>query len=131
MRPYLLVAGGSGITPALGILRTLADEGDPRQVALVCANRRWEDVAFRDELDQLADALDLEIVHVLSEPHAGWSGPRGRVDEQLLAGVLADLPGEPNVFVCGPPPLVNAALDALRELGVPDAAMHAEGFASV
>jgi ferredoxin-NADP reductase len=131
MRPYLLVAVGIGITPALSVLRALADEGDPRQVALVYANRRWEDVAFRDELDQLADSLDLEIVHVLSDPHAGWSGPRGRVDEQLLAGVLADLPAEPNVLVCGPPPLVDATLAALRELGVPDSSVHAERFTSV
>jgi ferredoxin-NADP reductase len=129
--PYLLVAGGTGITPVMSILRRLADEGDDRPLVLVYANRRWDDAAFRDELDLLADALDLDVFHVLADPPEGWTGESGRIDADLLSGALARLPGEPNVFVSGPPRMVDAALAQLRELGVADAAVHAERFASV
>ena len=129
--PYLLVAGGIGIAPIMSILRALADEGDDRPLVLVYANRRWEDASFHEELDQLADALHLDVFHVLAAPPDGWTGESGRVDADLLSGALARLPGEPNVVVCGPPRLVDSVLDELRGLGVPDGAVHAERFAAV
>jgi ferredoxin-NADP reductase len=128
---YLLVAGGIGITPVMSILRTLADEGDDRHHALVYANRTIEDVLFREELDGLADTLDLDVFHVLSDPPRGWTGESGRADEDLLRAVLARLPGEPSVFVCGPPPLVDAVDAELRSLGVSGPRVHTERFAAV
>jgi predicted ferric reductase len=128
---YLLVAGGIGITPIMSILRTLADEGDDRHHALVYANRTLRDAVFRDELDDLADLLDLDVFHVLSDPPAGWTGETGRVDEGLLQAVLARLPGEPTAFVCGPPPLVDAVETALHSLGLSGPRVHTERFAAV
>nr|WP_231126413.1 ferric reductase-like transmembrane domain-containing protein [Motilibacter aurantiacus] len=128
---YVLVAGGIGITPVMSLLRTFADERDPRSLVLVYASRRWEDVTFREELDDLAGRLDLRVVHVLSDPPEGWPGERGRVEARLLARVLPADVRERNAFVCGPPPLVVATVEALRELGVPAEQVHAERFADV
>jgi predicted ferric reductase len=129
--PYLLVAGGIGITPIMSILRTLADQGDRRPLYLVYANRTWDGVTFREELEYLRDRLDLEIVHVLSQPHAVWTGERGRVSGDLLARVLPVQAREASVFVCGPPAMVDAALAALDAFGVDSRRVHAERFASV
>jgi ferredoxin-NADP reductase len=128
---YLLVAGGIGITPVMSILRTLADEGDGRHHVLVYASRRLDDALFRDDLDALADTLDLDVFHVLSEPPPGWTGESGLVDEDLLRAALARLPDEPSVFVCGPPPLVDGVEADLLTLGVPAARIRAERFAAV
>jgi predicted ferric reductase len=129
--PYLLVAGGIGITPIMSILRTLADQGDRRPLRLVYANRTWDGVTFREELDGLTEHLDLEVIHVLSRPGPTWPGERGRITGDLLTRVLPAEAREASVFVCGPPAMVDAALEALGAFGVDPRRVHAERFTSV
>jgi predicted ferric reductase len=69
---YVFIAGGIGIAPIMSMLRTLADRGDRRPLLLFYGNRAWERVAFREELEALAQRLDLRVVHVLLEPPADW-----------------------------------------------------------
>jgi ferredoxin-NADP reductase len=125
--PLLLVAGGSGVVPLMAMLRH-------RAAALVAANlqsrhgvparllysaRRWDDVFYRRELAQLAeDDETLEVALTFThEVPPGWTGFRRLIDRMMLAEV-AWPPGErPQVFVCGPTPLVEAVAAALVELG--------------
>lgn len=125
---YLFIAGGIGITPILSFLRTFADRGDERPLSLVYASR-GEDITFREELDDLEKRLRLRVVHVLSDPPPDWRGERGRVDRPLLERALAGADRPLNLFVCGPPALVDAVLRALRGL-VPAEDVHAERFAA-
>jgi len=120
----LLIAGGIGITP----LRALIEEMPQRKnsVTLLYRARTWDDVLFRDELDQLVAARG-GVVHYIV-------GRRGReVHPQPLApGFLArsvpDLK-ERDVFVCGPREMVGEVLGSLRALRVPPAQVHCERFA--
>jgi predicted ferric reductase len=128
---FVLIAGGIGITPIISLLRTAADNGDERPFVLVYGSLRWEQVTFRDELEQLERRLDLRVVHVLKEPPPGWAGEAGFIDAELLA---RHLPGElrrAEVFLCGPPPMLSAALDGLERLGVAPEHVHAEQFVTV
>ena len=68
---YVLIASGVGITPMMSTLRTLADRGNDQPLLLIYANNTWEDIIFRDELDELPQRLDLTIVHVLRQPPEG------------------------------------------------------------
>lgn len=124
----LLVAGGVGIAPILSILRTMAASGDRRPVELLVANDHEHDIIHRQQLDELAEALDLRIVHVLAEPSDDWDGERGYVDAELLRRQAVDGPGRLQCFVCGPPPMMDATIEALRTLGVPANAIHQEVF---
>lgn len=127
---HVLLAGGMGITPVLSMLRTYADAYDARPVQLVFANRRWEQVPFREELERLRSVLSLEVVHVLSQPGRDWNGERGYIDAPLLRRVLpADAAGR-NFFVCGPPRMVAGVEPALRELAIPRSHVHLERFAT-
>ena len=72
-----LIAGGVGIAGLISMLRTMADRNDVRPVLLFYGNREWDDVAFRDELEQLKERLDLTLVHVLERPPAGLAGGGG------------------------------------------------------
>jgi predicted ferric reductase len=130
--PYLLVAGGIGITPAISTLWTLADRGDRREIVLLYLNRSWEDVTFRDELEDLAHVLPgLRVVHVLSRPHDGWTGERGRISKELLDRVLPLRSRSWNVFICASPAVTQASLAALEAYGFPREQVHAEHFVSV
>ena len=127
---YVFIAGGVGITPILSFLRTMADRGDPRPVLLMYADRSWDELAYREELEALSTRLNLDVVYVLQEaPHEGWEGEVGNITGDTLE---RRLPREKFVryfFVCGPPAMMDAVQDALAEHGVPGAHVKLEKFA--
>ncbi len=127
---YVFLAGGVGVTPFVGMLRTLEDRGDRRPHHLVYATRRAEDLIFREELDRLAaGALDLRVTYVLSRPPAQWEGERGRIDAGLLRRVTLDGPPDRVYFICGPEAMMDAVEETLLGLGVPLDDIHSERFA--
>jgi predicted ferric reductase len=128
-RGFVGIVGGIGVTPLLGMLRSMAARGDPRPVWLFHGNRRWEEVPFRDELEALRGRLDLRLVHVLEQPPEGWEGERGFISRELLARHLpSDRLGDLHCFLCGPPPMTAAAEAALEALGVPATRIQTEIF---
>lgn len=113
----ITVAGGVGITPAMSMLRTLADLADPRRHHLVLASRPGEDL-FTPELDGLTRRLHLRV-HQL----------RGRrLSPPLLAALLPTPRPGIAYYVTGSPALAGAAVDALTASGVPPAAITLEQF---
>lgn len=125
---FVFVAAGVGIAPIMSMLRTLADRRDRRRLILVYANRTWEDVIFRDELESLCRRLDLTVVHVLEEPPEDWTGERGRISDRLLRQVLPQDYRRLQYFLCGPKPVSEGAQRWLRAMGVPLARVHFELF---
>ncbi|MEW5755306.1 MAG: ferric reductase-like transmembrane domain-containing protein [Pseudomonadota bacterium] len=124
----VFIAGGVGIAPIMGILRTLADRGDRRAALLIYANNRWENVIFREDLEALQTWLNLRLVHVLFKPHAEWQGERGLVTQELLARVLPQDYRSLEYFVCGPKPMNHLVEHALESLRVPLHQVHTELF---
>jgi predicted ferric reductase len=124
----VLIAGGIGITPMMSILRTFADRRERLPLWLIYANPRWEEATFREELDALAERLDLEVIHVLDEPPEEWQGEGGLVDRELLERRLPADDGRRDYFICGPGPLMDAAEGALIELGVAPARLYSDRF---
>jgi predicted ferric reductase len=122
------IAGGVGVTGLLSMLRTMADRDDPRPALLVYANRDWEGVAFREELERLEGEMDLTVVHVLERPPDGWTGETGYVTADLLARHLPPRYRRFQFFICGPGPMMDAAEAALTALGVPAERIHTERF---
>ena len=123
-----LIAGGVGIAGLISMVRTLADRGDVRPVVLFYANREWEGVAFREELETLAQRLELTVVHVLEHAPDGWDGETGYVTAELLSRHLPAGHRRFQYFICGPDPMMDAAEAALAELGVPAGRVHTERF---
>ncbi len=127
---YVLIAGGMGITPVLSMLRTWEDAEDLRPVQLIFANRQWDGVPFREELDRLRTVLNLDLVNVLSQPDQRWKGERGYIDEALLRRVLPQDASLRNFFVCGPSRMVASVDSALGSLGIAGPQIHVERFSS-
>jgi ferredoxin-NADP reductase len=136
--PIFLVAGGSGIVPLMAMLRhrnaALAmdgsDEGQRLPARLLYSSRRWDDVIYRDELARLAETdTTLLVTHTLTrEQPEGWSGFQRRVDRAMLDEVAWPSSEQPQVFVCGPTPLVEAVAAALVDLGHQPALVKTERF---
>ncbi len=128
---YVFIAGGIGIAPFISLLRTLADRGDPRPVLLLYGEKRWDDVAFREELEALRERMALNVVYILEQPHEGWEGETGFVTEAVLRRYLPREGFERHVFICGPNPMIDAVERALVACGVPELNVTAERFALV
>jgi predicted ferric reductase len=128
---YVLFAGGVGITPFMSILRTMADRRDPRPVTLFYADREWEAVAYREELEELGGRLDLDVVYVLEEPPPDWDGEEGFITPELLAERLPQDDFARDYMICGPPAMMDAVHGALLERDVPHARIQLERFALV
>jgi hypothetical protein len=124
----LFVAGGVGIAPIMGMLRTLEERGERRPLWLVYGNDRWEDVLFREELVALEPRLDLDVVHVLRQPEEQWGGERGLVTREVLVRSLPPALQGTECFLCGPEPMTDAVQEALQELGIPRRHVHVELF---
>jgi predicted ferric reductase len=123
-----LIMGGIGITPAMGMLRTMRDSKDPRPVILVYANIQWEDVTFREELDEISKMINLRLVHLLEKPPEGWKGETGLVTRDLLKKHMPDNPENFMFFICGPNPMMDITEISLRELGIDWRLIYSERF---
>jgi predicted ferric reductase len=123
-----LIAGGVGIAGLISMLRTMADRHDVRPVLLFYANPEWDGVAFREEVEQLKDRLDLTVVHVLERPPEDWAGETGYVTAEVLSRHLPPGYRRFQFFICGPDPMMDAAEAALIGLGVPAERVHTERF---
>ena len=126
--PVFLVAGGSGVVPFRAMLRHLVDEGAGVQATLLLSSRSWDDVIYRDELDEL-ERENIFVLYTLtrSQP-SGWRGYSRRVDAAMLAEVGPPPSEQSHVYVCGPTPFVEAVANALVELRHEPARIRTERF---
>ena len=125
----LLVAGGSGVVPLMAMIRHRAAAGREVPARLLYSSRTFEDIIYREELDQLAQDPGLEVFHTLtrSQPE-GWAGHRRRIDSTLLEEVAWPSQQQPHIFICGPTRLVEAVATTLTELGHDPARVKTERF---
>jgi ferredoxin-NADP reductase len=128
--PLFLVAGGSGVVPLMAMLRARAGAGGRNATRLLFSSRHLEEVIYRDELDRLAAAGDgLEVVHTLTRSRPPeWTGYDRRIDDAMVADVLAPLGAAARCFICGPTALVELAASALARLGLPADRIRTERF---
>lgn len=97
-----LVSAGSGATPLMAMLRTLADRGSQADAAWIHMARTAEDVLFGGELAAMQRAMPgLAVSVAVARPGPGWFGFRGRVGRRLLSVMAPDLAAR-DVFCCGP-----------------------------
>jgi len=125
----VFVVGGVGVTPALSILRSMRDGGDSRPVWLVYGADTIDSVIRRDELAELSSDGRVRTTLVIGDPPADWEGERGGVTREILERALPS-PVTPGLryFVCGPEGRMETVESALRDIGVPKAAIRSERF---
>jgi propane monooxygenase reductase subunit len=121
-RRLLFIGGGAGMAPILSLLRSLSETGSEREATYYYGARTEADLFHLEELS----ALPSGFVPALSEDSNGWEGECG-----LITDVVDRLEGdvtEVDAYVCGPPPMVEAAIALLERRGVPEAHIYFDKF---
>jgi propane monooxygenase reductase subunit len=121
----VFVGGGAGMAPILCLLRSMAERGIDRKAVYYYGARRRGDLCFEDELRALEQALpNFRYVPALSEDD--WDFETGLITD-VVARREADL-SRAHAYICGPPPMVEAAVPLLTRLGVPEKHVYWDKF---
>ncbi|AJC19732.1 2Fe-2S iron-sulfur cluster-binding protein [Pandoraea pulmonicola] len=134
--PMLCVAGGTGLAPVLSIVRGALARGMTNPIEIYVGARSPADVYGRDWLHALASRHEGIRLHVVTTtgapdgPEAYGHGQRiGHVTDALAADfAVADALAGWRAYLCGAPPMVEAATRLLRERGVDPSHIHADAF---
>jgi len=125
----VFVGGGAGMAPILSLLRSMAERGIQRKATYYYGARRLRDLCFEPELRAIEDSLPgFRYVPALSEPvdGDGWEGETGLITD-VVKRHEHDL-RRAHGYVCGPPPMVEAALPLLTSLGMPEKRVYYDKF---
>jgi propane monooxygenase reductase component len=121
-RRLLFIGGGAGMAPILSLLRSLSETGSDREATYYYGARTEADLFHLQQLS----GLPCGFVPACSEDSNGWAGEAG-----LITDVVDRLEGdvtEVDAYVCGPPPMVEAAIALLERRGVPEAHIYFDKF---
>ena len=112
------IAGGSGITPFMSMLREAADKNLGRSIHLFYGSRSEDDVIYRQEIERIASAhRNVTWDMVLSEPAPSFRGLKGFINGSLIKARLEGL--DRTFFVCGPEAIYQFCLPELEKLSIP------------
>jgi propane monooxygenase reductase component len=121
-RRMVFIGGGAGMAPILSLLRSMKESGVEREVAYYYGARAEVDLFH---LEELAD-LPCAFVPALSEDSNGWAGETGLITD--VVDRLEDDLTEVDAYLCGPPPMVDAAIALLDAKGVPESHIYFDKF---
>ncbi len=91
----VFIAGGSGITPFVSILRDISERVLPLNVWLFFGCLTEKDILFRDELDEIQERRpNIKIKYILSEPKPEWTGARGFISKEEILNKIGSIKGK-------------------------------------
>ncbi|KAH7143566.1 hypothetical protein EDB81DRAFT_652172 [Dactylonectria macrodidyma] len=121
VRRFGMIAGGTGITPMMQVMRAIhrgRHSGDKTEVDLIFANVTADDILLRDDLDALAlQDPGIRVHYVLNQAPVGWRGGVGFVSPEMMKVWLPQPACDIKILLCGPPPMVAAMKKAATGLG--------------
>lgn len=127
-RPLLMLAGGTGLAPFLAMLDKLVASGSEQPVHLIYGVTNDFDLVEMDKLEAFAQRLpNFTYGACVANPDSQYPH-KGYVTQHIAPGQLND--GDVDIYLCGPPPMVEAVNQDLRQRGIQPANFYYEKFAA-
>lgn len=122
--PSIFIAGGSGVAPLRAMIQELQHREFPHSSALIYGCRDGDAIPFIREFTEMSQSFPQFQAHFCAENSNG--------EAQVKAGKVTDLIPDVNIpdaryFLCGPPPMVKAVKDQLKEQGIDESVIFVEG----
>ncbi|GAV20563.1 anthranilate 1,2-dioxygenase reductase component [Mariprofundus micogutta] len=131
LAPRRFVAGGTGIAPMLSMLRLMAEFGETHESHLYFGLTTEDDLFAQAEIETLESSLpNLTAEVCMWKPGNAWQGFKGSPVDAFKRDLQADIAKgiKPDVYLCGPPGLIDAAELVAEELGLPQSSLFSERF---
>ncbi|MEZ4772999.1 MAG: ferredoxin--NADP reductase [Bacteroidia bacterium] len=133
-RHYILIGGGSGITPLMSMVKSVLTAEPESEISLWYGNRSESDIIFREEIlawqKKYSDRFFLHLT--LSQPDENWKGFSGRLDKNRIYDLISEVFMTSELrkvyYICGPEGMIEAALSALEKHAVNPADIHREHY---
>ncbi len=119
-RKLVFIAGGIGITPFRSMLKYLVDMNEPRDIVLFYVNRRANEIAYTDVLNQAQTLPGIRVYYTLTDNEAiprNWRGLSGRINTSMMRKLVPDFQ-ERTFYLSGPPDMVRATERMLKNVQV-------------
>lgn len=133
-RTYVLLGGGSGITPLLAILKSVLAIEPKSRVILIYGNRDEANIIFKNQIASLEQKSGgrLSVLHILEQSSSGVKANIGRMDASMIATLIKNNLGgkfpSAHYFLCGPGGMMAQAELALEQLNIAKENVHKEYF---
>ncbi len=127
-RPRFFVAGGTGLSPVLSMVRQMGRERHPQPASLLFGVTHEHELFYHRELANLEREIPNLTVHVsVMQATNGWSGARGTVVDALREHLdVVDV--SPDIYLCGPPGMIEATMAVGSAWGIPESQIYMEKF---
>jgi len=127
-RPLLLLAGGTGLAPFTAMLEQIAEQGSEHSLHLIYGVTHDFDLVEMDRLAAFAARIpNFTYSACVANPESNYP-QKGYVTQHIAPAHLND--GEVDIYLCGPPPMVEAVSQYIREQGITPANFYYEKFAA-
>ncbi|MEJ1167418.1 1,2-phenylacetyl-CoA epoxidase subunit PaaE [Variovorax sp. CCNWLW235] len=132
-RHHVGIAGGSGITPILSIMKTVLAREPLSRFTLIYGNRQLQSTMFKEEIEDLKNRYMTRLVlhHVFSDEHTDSPLGHGVMNREKIGEFLQTVVpavGIDHAYVCGPFQMNDEAEAAMLAAGVPEERIHIERF---
>ncbi len=125
-RPVLFLAGGTGLAPFLAMLEVLQASGTQQPVHMIYGVTNDADLVEVDKLHAFAKAIPGFTFATVVADAASDHPRKGYVTHHLPDAALHG--GDVDIYLCGPPPMVDAVRAFLDTRGVSPVSFHFEKF---
>jgi Na+-transporting NADH:ubiquinone oxidoreductase subunit F len=128
-RNIICIGGGCGMAPIRSILMHLAERNMPRKIMYFFGARSKKDLFFTEELFGLQKKLpNFRYIPALSEPKPqdNWKGEVGLIT-QIVERIVPESK-EAEAYLCGPPPMIDAAITVLTRKGIEEIYIYYDKF---
>ena len=127
-RPLLMLAGGTGLAPFTAMLEKIAEQGSPFPLHLIYGVTNDADLVDIDKLEAFAQRIpNFTFTACVANPDSPYPH-KGYVTQHIEPQHLND--GEVDIYLCGPPPMVEAVSQFIRERGLQPSNFYYEKFAA-
>ncbi|HYR24254.1 MAG TPA: ring-hydroxylating dioxygenase ferredoxin reductase family protein, partial [Aquabacterium sp.] len=127
-RPLLMLAGGTGLAPFTAMLEKIAEQGSPFPLHLIYGVTNDTDLVDMDKLEAFAARIpNFTFTACVANPDSPYPH-KGYVTQHIEPQHLNE--GEVDIYLCGPPPMVEAVSQFVRERGIQPANFYYEKFAA-
>jgi len=122
----VFLAGGSGISPMISILRYISKNKIKLNVSLIYSSKTEEDILWKKEIEEISKR-NKNIKSIFTLTQQQWKGRTGRIDKELIESNVNKIK-DTDFYIVGPPPFVEEMEEILAELGVKEDSIKKEAY---